>query len=204
MADELDSLIKSLEREPDKVATIRGPKSPKPAKSPELPESTKQPKPSELLEPLESLTGVIERHVDEYDVSNNRIQEVVAIQSNTNDPNNAVREMLEQTKDEFNKLNHEVLTNWRDDREKNKEVIDHLIADMRNHELSVPGATALVKALDVQTNSTMIPIKLMEVKTKLLAALKNGIVVNNNNNNIGSVDQDLIAVLDAPISDDLE
>lgn len=98
------------------------------------------------------------------------------------DPNLELLKMLQDIKADFDNVNGEVMDCWRRDRALAQEVVDHFMGQLRENTATAVGVEMLVKTLDILSSSTLAPIKLLEVKTKLLAALRTSSVTINNSN----------------------
>lgn len=107
----------------------------------------------------------------------------------------------------YDELSDEIIGSWRDDRKEIQAIIDRFMGELSANagDESVTGhPEAIVKALDVKTNSSANIVKLLESRTKLIQSSKNGIVINNanlnNNNDAGN--QELQKILASSSKDD--
>ena len=103
------------------------------------------------------------------------------IQTNA-DAHAAVNDMLQQVKREFDNVGKKILDNYEADRDQQEGVIQTLLGMMGSGDnpprVVVEG---LVQLLGTKASTSMTAVKLLEVKTKLLAALKGGLTINNTN-----------------------
>jgi hypothetical protein len=124
------------------------------------------------------------------------------------DPAVAVADMLSKVRDEFDLISNDVLGQWRSDRKQVQEVIDMFIESMHGepNNSSKPIIEGLVKLLDTKVNSGMLAVKLLEVKTKLLMAIKStgGITINNQNLASAGQNSELTELLSSPEESDFE
>jgi len=122
-----------------------------------------------------------------------------AIQSSEADPASAIMEMLVKVKEEFEQISGKVFGEWESDRAQIQTVINTLIAAVGSdpNSASRPVVEGLVKLLDTKVNSGMMAVKLLEVKTKLLMALKSGggVIINNQNIAAGGQNAELTEIL---------
>ena len=110
---------------------------------------------------------------------------------------------LAKTRRDFDLVSDEILGTWRDDRRQTQEVIDLLLGRVRGENAARVDVEGLVQALSVKSDSGMIAVKLLEAKTRLLAATKNQVNIQTNviNHNDKS---ELIKILAQPMTSDFE
>lgn len=112
-----------------------------------------------------------------------------------------------QVKKDSDMISGEILSTWRDDRAQIQKVIETLLPHLEaathingeGNPVAGPPRVyveALVQLLDTKASTGLTAVKLLDARTRLLAAMKPHIVVNNNNNNSGpGLDADLVKIL---------
>lgn len=112
--------------------------------------------------------------------------------------------ILQSVLGEFDQVGKTILDATKADRDQTQEVITLLLQQLRDNPAGIPRASmeGLVKALDVKANISMIAVKLLDVKAKLLATTKNNNILINNNQVAG--DQDLNSILSQPRTGDFD
>jgi hypothetical protein len=115
----------------------------------------------------------------------------------TSDPAPANSE-LKAVVDKFDHDYGEVQTNLKSDRKKIDSVIDILLARVRANTDAETDTMSLVKALGVLADTNGHAVKLLDSRSKLLAATKSTLNANQTNINITGVDAELQKILDQP------
>jgi hypothetical protein len=115
----------------------------------------------------------------------------------TSDPAPANSE-LKAVVDKFDHDYGEVQTNLKSDRKKIDSVIDILLARVRANTDAETDTMSLVKALGVLADTNGHAVKLLDSRSKLLAATKSTLNANQTNINITGVDSELQKILDQP------
>lgn len=143
--------------------------------------------------PLGSDTQVVRRSVN---------------QTHDDNPAVAIMSMLNKIHVEFEAVSTNVLTGWESDRRQIQTVITSLISAIGDNPNTAERhvVEGLVKLLDTKVHSGMLAVKLLEVKTKLLMALKasSNIVINNQNVAAGGQNAELTTLLSSPEESDFD
>jgi hypothetical protein len=100
--------------------------------------------------------------------------------------------------DKFDRDYGEVQSNLKGDRRKIDSVIDILLARVRANTDAETDTMSLVKALAVLADTNGHAVKLLDSRSKLLAATKSAVNANQTNINITGVDAELQKILDQP------
>lgn len=132
-----------------------------------------------------------------------------ALQANTEQAESGIAAMLAEIKNDFSVISSDILSRFSADQAQMQGVITALIGAMGQNPNNAERAVieTLGKLLEAKVTGNMTIIKLLEVKTKLLAAMKGavGVTINNQNNAavIGN-NAELTELLSRPIEDDFE
>lgn len=123
------------------------------------------------------------------------------------DPSVAIMTMLTKIRDEFETISDRVLGEWEGDRAQIQGVINTFLVAVGTNPngASRPVVEGLVKLLETKVNSGMMAVKLLEVKTKLLMALRGGgVTINNQNISASGQNAELTDILSGPVESDLD
>jgi len=105
---------------------------------------------------------------------------------------------LKSIVDKFDRDYGEVQSNLKSDRKKIDSVIDLLLARVRANTDAETDTMSLVKALGVLADTNGHAVKLLDSRSKLLAATKSATNANQTNISITGVDAELQKILDQP------
>lgn len=147
--------------------------------------------------------------VDIKPVEAEKVQVVKRTSVQSNDPDKidgVMASMLDKIKGEFETISADVLGQWKADRDQIQQVIDLFIESVGDdpNTAARPIVEGLVELLNTKVNSSMTAIKLLEVKTKLLMAIKStsSVVINNQNAVAGGQNSELTDLLSGPEESD--
>ena len=124
----------------------------------------------------------------------------------------ATARLLNSIAEDYNDVGQEIIDSWRKNNTEIQAVIDHLKDALLDGSVvsaqtgAIPGVylEQLVKAMDVKSNMSMTVVKVLEAKTKLLAASKSGSGTRNSVNVNITTPSELDSILSQPVDDDFQ